>query len=266
MGDAKPLNGKKVLVTRGKEQASDFSEKIRSAGGTPIEVPLLSFTYPKRAENELLEEIAKVSTYDWLVFTSKNGVDFFFNLFEKLSESKQKLPRIAVVGSKTATALSDRGYKADIIPNEFVAEGLVDILMPYVHSNSRIILARGNLSRKLLVDEFQSIGVQVNDLIVYNTVPNENMKEKLVSQLPHIDVVTFTSSSTVTYFLKLLEDSQYREYMKELVVACIGPIAKKTALEAGLKVQICPSRYTTDDLLEEIILYYNQTTEREEIK
>jgi uroporphyrinogen-III synthase len=260
MSEAKPLNGIKVLVTRGKEQASDFSEKIRSAGGTPIEVPLLSFTYPNRTENELLEEITKVSTYDWLVFTSKNGVDFFFNLFEKLSESEQKLPRIAVVGSKTASALSARGYTADIVPDEFVAEGLVDTLMPYVHRNSRIILARGNLSRKLLVDEFESVGVHVKDLIVYNTVADESMREKLVSQLPDIDVITFTSSSTVTYFFKLLEDSQYLEYMKELVVACIGPIAKRTALEAGLKVHICPNRYTTDDLLEEIILYYNQTT------
>lgn len=265
MSATKPLNGKKVLVTRGKEQASDFSEKIRKAGGIPIEIPLLSFTYPNRPENELLKEIRKVSTYDWLVFTSKNGVDFFFNLFKKLPVKEQHLPKIAVVGSKTAQALTTIGYKADVVPNEFVAEGLVDILKPYVQSNSRIMLARGNLSRKILVHEFESIGVKVNDLIVYNTVANENMKEKLVSQLPHIDIVTFTSSSTVTYFLQLVGNAaKDLESINKLVVACIGPIAKQTAIEAGLTVQICPSRYTTDNLLEEIIHYYNQPTKREE--
>ncbi|QOR65716.1 uroporphyrinogen-III synthase [Cytobacillus suaedae] len=265
MSETKPLHGKKILVTRGREQASDFSEKIRKAGGVPIEIPLLSFTYPNRAETELFEEIKKASSFDWLVFTSKNGVDFFFNLFEKLPLQEQKLPRIAVVGSKTAEALATRGYRADIVPNEFVAEGLVDILKSYVQSNSRIMLARGNLSRKLLVHELESIGVEVNDLIVYNTVANENMKEKLVSELPHIDVVTFTSSSTVTYFLKLIGNTADKlEGIDKMVVACIGPIAKQTAIESGLRVQICPSRYTTDNLLEEIIHYYNQPTKREE--
>ncbi len=264
MSETKPLNGKIILVTRGKEQASDFSEKIRKAGGIPIEIPLLSFTYPNRAETELLEEIKKASSFDWLVFTSKNGVDFFFDLFEKLPSQEQQLPQIAVVGTKTAEALLARGYKADIVPNEFVAEGLVDILKPYVNSNSRILLARGNLSRKILVHEFESIGAKVNDLIVYNTVANENMKEELVSNLPHIDVVTFTSSSTVTYFLKLVDTKEDWENINKLVVACIGPIAKKTAIEAGLKVQICPSRYTTDNLLEEIVHYYNRPTKREE--
>lgn len=259
MSQTKPLLGKKVLVTRGKEQAYDFSEKIRGAGGVPIEIPLLSFTYPNRSEYELLEEIGRVSTYDWLVFTSKNGVDFFFNLFEKLPVNEQKLPPIAVVGSKTATALTTRGYKADIVPNEFVAEGLIEMLKPNVSANSRIMLARGNLSRKILVHEFEAIGVEVKDLIVYNTVANENMKEKLVSQLEHIDIVTFTSSSTVTYFLKLIGNTAaHQESFNKLVVACIGPIAKQTAIEAGLKVQICPNRYTTDDLLKEIIFYYNQ--------
>ena len=253
----KPLNGKKIIVTRGESQANEFSEKIEEVGGIPIKVPLLSFQYPQNITS-IKEEIENISTYDWLVFTSKNGVEYFFDLLKKNSPFKRDLPKIAVVGPKTEEVLNEYGFKADVVPVDYVAEGLLEALLPQIQQNDRILLARGNLSREHLVMELEKTAAYVKDLIIYENVENTEIQEELLTILrnENVDVITFTSSSTVRNFIRMVEGSNWTEYNQKCAVACIGPITKKSAVAAGLRVDICPNNYTLDDLLEEIISFY----------
>ncbi|MFS0861748.1 uroporphyrinogen-III synthase [Fredinandcohnia sp. 179-A 10B2 NHS] len=253
MESDKPLFQKKVLVTRSKTQAAEFSEKISAAGGIPIELPLLAFEKPEN-EQMILETIKTLDTYDWLVFTSKNGVDYFFEFYHLVNREIKGLPKIAVVGTKTKKALEQYGVTPDLVPAEFIAEGLYESLEPYVTVGVRFLLARGNLSRPYLVEKLSESGAKVTDLIVYETVENDNDKTRLIQLLKNkeIDIVTFTSPSTVSQFYKIVKQTEWKEWTKGTVFACIGPQTKLAAMKVGIPIHICPSTYTIDDLLLEI--------------
>lgn len=256
MESDKPLFQKKVLVTRSKTHAAEFSEKISAAGGIPIELPLLAFEKPEN-EQLILEKIQMLDTYDWLVFTSKNGVDYFFEFYHHVNRDIKRLPKIAVVGTKTKKALEQHGVAPDLVPTEFVAEGLFESLEPFVTAGDSFLLARGNLSRSYLVEKLSELGAKVTDLIVYETVENDNDKTRLIQLLKdkEIDVVTFTSPSTISQFYKIVEQTEWKEWTKDTVFACIGPQTKLAAKKVGIPIHICPSTYTIDDLLLEIEAY-----------
>jgi uroporphyrinogen-III synthase len=241
-----PLYGKTVLVTRGKEQARSFSDKLKQAGACPIEIPLISVSAV--TDKEKIEAyIRDLSYYDWIVFTSANGVRFFFTF---ASETVQ-LPNVAVVGKKTALALEKRGIRPDVVPDEFVAEGLVEAMRPLIKRNDRVLLVKGNLARPTLRQALVHLGADVTDLVVYETKMNESGKEKLLDLLEKqaIDVITFTSSSTVESLMNMLEGIEWKPLLARCVIACIGPITKQTAEQLGLTVHICPDQYTIDDMI-----------------
>ncbi|MCC3356535.1 uroporphyrinogen-III synthase [Bacillus sp. REN16] len=257
MEGEQPLLGKTILNTRGKKQAAEFSKKILAAGGTPIEIPLLTFQRSKITT--FIEETIKcLHTYDWLIFTSKNGVDSFFDLYDLVVEKVSRkilMPKIAVVGTKTETALLAKGYKPELVPDEFIAEGLFESLRPYVKKGVRFLLARGNLSRSYLVDELTNHGAFATDLIVYETVGDSSERERLIHLLKEkqIDVITFTSPSTVKQFYKMVEQTEWEEWTKHVTFACIGPETSKAAKQLQIPIHICPNNYTSDFLLAEII-------------
>ncbi|MFT4416503.1 uroporphyrinogen-III synthase [Fredinandcohnia humi] len=258
-----PLSGRTVLVTRGKNQAAEFSRKIVAAGGTPIEIPLLSFQKPKQ-QLEIRETIKNLHIYDWLIFTSKNGVDYFFEFYYELKSNKnESFPKIAVVGTKTEKALIEKGFYPDIVPDEFVAEGLLESLKPVINTGTQFLLARGNLARSFLVDEITRLGAPVTDLVVYETVENNSEKERLLQLLQgqQIDFITFTSPSTVSQFFKLVENTKWREWTKNSFFACIGPQTKLTAEKVSIPIHICPETYTTDCLLTDMISYVKKNKE-----
>ncbi|MCA1031943.1 uroporphyrinogen-III synthase [Bacillus timonensis] len=257
MNTSHPLANKKILITRGNNQATEFSKKLIELGGKPIEVPLISFSYPKHL-NDILEELKSLSTYQWLVFTSKNGVERFFNIVEKHSlKIDASFPKIAVVGKKTELALQKRGFFASVVPHEYIAEGLVDVLKPHLHSNDRILLVRGNLGRPVIKNELSTMDVYVKDLIIYETKENTSNRQLLIQTIhkSKVDIITFTSPSTVHAFIRLLEGTDYRNWIKKSVIACIGPVTKEAALNEGLPVHVCPDRYTIDDMIESIELF-----------
>ncbi|KXG11500.1 hypothetical protein AT864_00583 [Anoxybacillus sp. P3H1B] len=242
-----PLQGKSILVTRGKEQANEFSAKLRKAGACPIEIPLISISAV--TEREHVEKcLSRLSSYRWLVFTSANGVRFFFSFIT----DKTTLPHVAVVGTKTAHALEKRGIHPDIIPDRFVAEGLAEAMKAAIEPGDRILLVRGNLARPNLKEELAELGAEVTDLVVYETHLNESGKEELFHLLSKraIDIMTFTSSSTVQSFMQMVEGENWQELIESCVIACIGPITKHTAEQFGLTVHICPDQYTIDDMIE----------------
>jgi uroporphyrinogen-III synthase len=260
----RPLSGKTVLVTRGKEQAKEFSEKLIEMGAFPIEIPLISFSLPRNIEpiKKMLEEVHR---YDWVIFTSKNGVDFFFQLIEP-SIFEKRLPKTAVVGKKTAQALKKKGIHPDVVPKAFVAEGLIETLKPLIQPNERVLLVKGNLARPSLKIALTELGAIVTDAVVYETKLNQTGKSQMVDLLINkkIDVITFTSPSTVNGFMQMLEGIEWRPFLQACVIACIGPITKKAAEEAGMSVHICPENYTIDDMIKAIIVYFSEIENEED--
>ncbi|WP_449537152.1 uroporphyrinogen-III synthase [Ferdinandcohnia sp. Marseille-Q9671] len=252
----KPLLGKTVLNMRGKRQAADFSHKIIETGGIPIEIPLLAFQKPTNTEF-IFQTIKELHTFDWLIFTSKNGIDFFFDFYAQVTEESgvsPPFPKIAVVGSKTEKALLEKGHRPDLVPDEYIAEGLFESLKPFVKPGSRFLLARGNLSRSYLVDELTVKGAEAVDLIVYDTIGDNGDKATLCKQLKKgIDFIVFTSPSTVNQFYKMVKDTDWLKWTSNSVFACIGPETQKAALQVHIPVHIVPENYTIDDLLAEMI-------------
>ncbi|MGN7295651.1 uroporphyrinogen-III synthase [Ferdinandcohnia sp. SAFN-114] len=259
MEGEQPLLGKRILNTRGKKQAAEFSMKITAAGGTPIEIPLLTFEKPKNT-TIIKNTISNLKSYDWLIFTSKNGVDSFFDFYNQVVEEagmNLPLPKIAVVGTKTEKALLTKGYKPELVPEEFIAEGLFKSLTPFVKKGARFLLARGNLARSYLVDELIRHGAEATDLVVYETVGDSREKERLVTLLKdkQIDIITFTSPSTVKQFYKMVEQLEWQLWTKNVIFACIGPETEKCAKQLHIPIHICPANYTIDHLLTEIVDY-----------
>ncbi|WP_100405017.1 uroporphyrinogen-III synthase [Bacillus solitudinis] len=254
------LAGKHILVTRAKEQAKVLSQRIREAGGIPIEVPLLAFQRPQNQE-VIPEVISRLAEFDWLVFTSANGVRFFMEHFQDNTKNKNvRLPKIAVVGIETAKVLHLYKVKADVSPDVYVAESLIDCLKENTEPGQRILLARGNLGRSILNDNLLTYGLEVTDLIVYETVlPKEAIIEMKTlldkSMIP--DVVTFTSSSTVQHFIQLLQKINQSERFNP-VMACIGPVTAQTAKKLGLSVEIIPKTYTVEGLVQAICTYIEE--------
>lgn len=250
-----PLKDYRILITRGKEQANRFKVSIEQYGGIPIIVPLLDFQLPTN-NSEVEAVIHQVLNYDWLILTSQNGVRFFFELVNKCGMSAS-LPKIAVIGKKTEESLMQYGYEADFIPQEFVAENFIDEFMPLLHAESRVLLVKGNLARTIIAEGINKAGASCDEVIVYETVlPKESvLKLSHILQAQEVDVITFTSSSTVHHFMQIVEQYQLHPLLESLIIACIGPIAKKTAQQYRLKVNVCPSEYTTEAMLQELITY-----------
>ncbi|HHW37621.1 MAG TPA: uroporphyrinogen-III synthase [Bacillales bacterium] len=256
------LQGKQILVTRAKEQAESFSKKIEEHGGIAIEIPLIKIQAPKNTD--IIEKtLQKIHTYSWLVFTSMNGVQSFFDFLKNynIAFSEADRPKIAVVGRKTLQALEQKGFSADLIPDEFVAEDLFEKMIEAVDKSETILLARGNLGRSLLPEKLRKMGIKVDDLILYENVLNTEKQAELIYLLESrsVDIITFTSSSTVTNFVELLkETSGWRNWLEHIQIACIGPITEKTAIQAGFNPQIVATEYTVAGLLEAIVSKYRQ--------
>ncbi|WP_227936698.1 uroporphyrinogen-III synthase [Alkalihalobacillus deserti] len=248
-----PLAGKTILVTRAKEQAQDLSFLISKQGGTAIEVPLIAFQAV--SSQDLESVIHNLKSYQWLIFTSANGVRFFIEELKKIRQHiQQGALKIAVVGTKTEQMLEYYQLKADLLPDHFVAEGLVEALAKQVVRGDRVLVARGNLGRKELIDGLTEVGAVVDDLSVYETVHPPEAKDKLeqvITSLGTLDYITFTSSSTVHHFMEIIQEKGINVQAK---IACIGPIAARTAEKYGLTVDLMPSTYTVEHLVEQLIL------------
>ncbi|KHF40966.1 uroporphyrinogen-III synthase [Halalkalibacter okhensis] len=252
-----PLAGKTVLVTRAKDQAQDLSRLIERHGGVAIEVPLIEFQSTNH--QHVQRTVSNLQNYQWLIFTSTNGVRFFM---QQLQDVKQAFDftaiNIAVVGEKTKQTLESFGLKATIVPKEYVAEGLVEALRGHIKKGERVIVARGNLGRLDLIHQLSQMGAIVTDLFVYETVCPKLAKEQLHRALivhKKLDYITFTSSSTVMHYIKLHNQLKYEQREFQSTIACIGPIAAHTAVKNGLNVTIVPPIYTIEHLVEQIVIH-----------
>lgn len=245
--EALPLFGLSVLVTRPRHQSRPFAAALRDAGAQVYEVPLIELLPPDDwAPVDAV--ITRLHDYDWLVFTSANGAVRFLDRLWESSRDARALgaARICAIGPETARALRPYGLRADIVPDEYVAEAVAAALA--AHRPRRVLLPRASVARDVLPSALREAGAEVDVVEVYRTGVPAVAAEALTAALPEVDVVTFTSSSTVTHFVRLAGRPP-----AGVRVACIGPITARTARDEGLTVDIVAEDYTTAGLLEALL-------------
>ncbi|OXS57926.1 uroporphyrinogen-III C-methyltransferase [Cohnella sp. CIP 111063] len=260
--ESKPLFGRRVLVTRARSQASELVARIDELGGEAYEFPVIETKLPegKEAEEAIGDALARAEEYDWVMLTSVNGVDYFFRWLDRFGVDVRRFHRakFAAVGPKTADALALRGIRADLLPESFRAEGLLDRLADQVAEGQIALLPRGDLARKILPEELRAKGVRTVEIDVYDTelsVPRDIWLPEMLEN-GEIHTVTFTSSSTVVNLLEALRRLGVEDPQRALArseIACIGPVTAKTAEEHGLKVSIMPDDYTIEGLVQALI-------------
>lgn len=254
-----PLQGKRILVTRARGQAGPFSREMIARGATPIEIPVLDF---RRLDGrmDLRRVLDGLPGFQWVIFTSANGVRFFFQALRVEQREFPQETKVAVVGQKTLRVLREYGVDADVVPDEYVAERLVEQLQTQVEPGEAVLMPRGNLARKMLAEALTALGAEVTDLIIYDTVINDESKQELNNLIceQNLDVITFTSSSTVQFFTELLEGIDWRRFIENVKIACIGPITAKTAEECGISADIMAEEYSTSGLLNAIEHFFRE--------
>ena len=258
MNEPGALAGKRVVVTRARSQASELCRLIEERGGTAYEFPVIRIAWPEDLA-PLDEAIGRLGAFDWLAFTSANGVKLFFERMKhnKVDPGVLAGAKFAAVGPKTAAAMEKQGLSVDVVAEEFVGEGLAEALQGHVRPGQRVLLPRADLARKAVPELLREQGCEVTDLVAYrNVIVTENVEE-LVSllQAGEIDIVTFTSSSTVNNFVSALQGYPLATLLHGVVLAAIGPVTANTAAELGLAVDVMPPTYTIPDLVDAIVQY-----------
>lgn len=251
----RPLSGKRIVVTRTRKQASVLSDKLRALGAQVIEFPTIRIEPPSdlRAFAELVQD---AHMYDWIVFTSANGVDAFFEIFFKLYDDAREIggARIAAIGPATAQRVKDFHLHVDLQPEEFVAEAVVKAFQKDGSvENLRILLVRAEKARDVLPRDLSGLGAIVDEAFAYRTVPETRDTTGARRRLANegADLITFTSSSTVENFLAL-----GLSWPKGMQVASIGPITSKTARDHGLTVDIEARRHDIEGLVQAICDFF----------
>ena len=256
----RPLAGRRIVVTRTRTQAGVLSERLRTLGADVVELPTIRIEAPSdlRAFAELVQD---AHAYDWIVFTSPNGVTAFFEMFYKLYDDAREIggARLAAIGPATAQRIKDFHMHVDLQPEEFVAESIVrEFRKEGGVENLRILLARAEKARDLLPRELSALGAIVDEGFAYRTVPetrdDTGARRRLLEE--GADLITFTSSSTVENFLAL-----GLPWPAGMQVASIGPVTSGTARERGLEVAVEARRHDIPGLVEAILRFFRNKTD-----
>jgi uroporphyrinogen III methyltransferase/synthase len=253
--DRRPLFGKRIVVTRARSQAAALSERLAAAGAEVIEMPATRVEGTDAAP--LRAALEKLNTFDWLIFTSQNGVHIFWETLRAIGRDARSLNgvKIAAVGPSTADALLERGLAVDIAPNRFVAEALLDALRDRGDmKGKRVLYAAAEGARETLQDGLDELGANVQRVTLYRSVPDGVGATELRERLAHgdADLVTFTSASSVHAFV----DAVGNELATKIPAASIGPVTTDAAEKVGFDVVIEASRSTIDGLAESIAEHF----------
>ncbi|MCC7417611.1 MAG: uroporphyrinogen-III C-methyltransferase [Acidobacteria bacterium] len=258
--DVRPLFGKRVLVTRARDQAAGFVQAIEAAGGEAIEAPMIRILPPDEY-GPLDEACARAGSFEWIVFASRNAVDAFL---ERLLASPQDVRalagvRLCAVGAATAARLAERGLKADLVPPEYRAESIAQALGSV--QGRRILLPRADIGREALADDLRRGGAQVVEVVAYRTgvaEPGREDEPDIYQMLldGRIDVVTFTSPSAVRNFARVVGAEPAADLLRPTVVAAIGPVTADAAAQFGITAAIVPAQHTVPALVDAIVGYF----------
>ena len=256
----RPLHGRRIVVTRPREQAGEMVAWLEEAGAEALLFPTILIE-PVIDLAPMDRAMDRLGDHDWVIFTSANGVRFFM---ERLTARGMDLrafagARVAAIGSATGSALAGNGLRVDLIPQRFQAEGLLESL-PEDLSGQRILIPRAREARDILPETLSRRGAEVEVLVVYQAVPQEQKVATLRQEIVggRIDAVTFTSSSTVTRFVGLFSPGEAATLLNQqgVTVGCIGPITATTAVQLGLDVQIQAPTFTVPSLVTALCRFY----------
>jgi len=301
---AKPLYGQRIVVTRSPDLAGSICQQLAALGAIPIRFPTIDFV--SLPTPLLAAALANLASYDWLVFTSGNGVRFFFERVASSEWGRQnglassewgrqnglassewgrqnglasgewgrqnglasgewgrqnglasgEWPRVGAVGEATARLLLERGVKADFVPEAFTGEqlalGLGDM------AGKKVLLARAKIGRPEIVDLLRERGAVVDEFALYESIPAVPTSAALAELDKGIDVITFTSPSTVRHFLEIVKADSFAKAGRSAIIACIGPTTAAEAEKQGLSVAIMPDVYTIDGLMTALVAHFEK--------
>ena len=258
-----PLLGRRILITRPREQSEDLRVRLCELGAEVISLPTIEICDPESWE-PLDEAIKHIARYTWLLFTSVNGVRRFFARWKLAGMNVRELHRlqICVIGAATGKAVTNLGLESQIIPDEYRAEGLLDSLKGRILPGTRILIPRAKVARDILPETLRSWGAEVDVLEAYQTLPAHNNRDDFFQAISErrIDLVTFTSSSSVASLAELVAPKSLRELLDDVAIASIGPVTSETVEKHGLKVSVQPDRYDIPSLVEAIRCHYEVCT------
>jgi uroporphyrinogen III methyltransferase/synthase len=251
----RPLFGRRVVVTRARAQASDFATALSRLGAEVIQFPTIRIVEPEDPE-PLRRAVREAERYDWIIFTSVNGVQRFWSELRASGRDTRVLGGVSLcaIGAATAAAIELEGARADVVPEEYVAESVVASLSAETDlRGSRVLLARAETARAVLPESLREMGATVDDVITYRTVPDGAAAQRVARAIEAgaVDLITFTASSTVRNFVELLGTE-----IGSATVASIGPVTSATAREFGLPVHVEASEHTIPGLVAAIEAHF----------
>jgi uroporphyrinogen III methyltransferase/synthase len=254
----KPLAGKRVIITRARKQAGSLAQRIEALGGEVIELPTIEIAPP--ADFTAFDAaLARIGSYDWLIFTSVNGINVFLARLNHVGKSVMDLKKLktAAVGAATAERLTAAGISLDLLPARYQAEGLLDAFDAEEMHGKRVLIPQAVRARDILPATLRRWGADVVVIEAYRTVApacdSGSVKQRL--QRGEVDIVTFTSSSTASNFSQLFGGAALKSIVGNAAIACIGPITAKTVQELGGQVAILARQSTIDGLIEALVKY-----------
>lgn len=255
----KPLFGKGVVITRPAIQSESFAELLHEQGARVIHFPTIHIA-PPQSWNKLDEALEELASFQWIIFTSANGVRFFFRrLKEKGGDVREmKGIRICTIGPATADAVEALGIRVDLVPETFISEGVVRAFEKIDIRGSNILLPRAEVARDVIPRGLEKLGAGVRVADAYRTISADTDKTEFISLLKEekVDVITFTSPSTVKGFLDIMGgDFALPERVR---IAAIGPITADAAKKAGLRIDIVQDQYTIPGLVSSLVNYYKR--------
>lgn len=257
--ETKPLFKKQIIVTRALDQASDFSDLLEKEGACPIQFPTIE-TVPPDSWEALDRAIQNIEMYDWLIFTSANGVKCFL---ERIKENRKDVRclkgiKLCAIGPKTAEVLERLGIRIDFVPPEYKAEAIIEGLGTNEIKGKKVLIPRAAVAREVLPEELIKLGASVDVVEAYKTIQPQGKTDEMREMLENkeIDVITFTSSSTVTNFINMFNKEEISGLVNGVAIACIGPITAETAEKNGLKASIIPENYTIEAFTDAIVDFY----------
>jgi uroporphyrinogen III methyltransferase / synthase len=265
--DERPLFGKRIVVTRSREQAAELIDMLEERGAEAIPAPTIRIAPPEDPA-DLERACLEAGTFDWIIFTSANSVDHFMERLLALSDIRElKGVRICAVGDGTAAHITRYGIKVDLTPPEFRAEAIVDTLKADGQiRGKRFLLPHADIAREQLADELRNEGAGVADVIAYRTMvasaerdSDYDIYRMLLDR--QIDAITFTSASTVRNFVQMIGRDQAADLLRTTVVASIGPVTAEAAQQLDIETTVMPERYTIPDLVDALVEHFTTATE-----
>ncbi|HWT01502.1 MAG TPA: uroporphyrinogen-III synthase [Pyrinomonadaceae bacterium] len=262
----RPLAGRTIVTTRARAQSAEFVSELERLGARVVPCPTIEIVEPE--SYALMDEaVENLYGYDWLIFTSVNGVDYFLRRLEELGRDAGELDelRVCAIGEATAVRLREAQVHVDVIPEQFKAEGAYSAIEAYVGGRDGLnrlnfLIPRAAVARDYLPKALEEAGARVDVVPAYRTVPPQTSERGRVEALlagGAVDCITFTSSSTVTNFARLFDTTDLSELLAGVAVACIGDITAATAAEYNLRTDILPGEYTVPALTRAIADYYS---------